>query len=98
MSGLQEILVLVLIVVVLFFLPRLVSRPAQATRPPVRVKPIAGKWRLALFLSAVWLVVAALWLKPWGGNLTLFAGVGALPVLLFWGVVWVLTGFYRRDG
>lgn len=96
MSGLQEILVLVLIVIVLFFLPRMVSRPSPAARPPVRVKPIPGIWRLALFISAVWLIVAALWLKPWRGELTLFAGVGALPVLLFWGGVWVLSGYMRR--
>ncbi|MDJ0804187.1 MAG: hypothetical protein QNI97_15025 [Desulfobacterales bacterium] len=96
MSGLQEILVLVLIVIVLFFLPRLVARPTRTARPPVRVKPIPGKWRLALFASAVWLVVTALWLKPWGGNLILFTGVGALPVLLFWGGVWVLSGYNRR--
>ena len=98
MSGLQEILVLVLIVIVLFFLPRMVSRPAQQapTKPTVQIKQIPGKWRLALFVSAVWLVIAALWLKPWGRNLVLFACVGALPVLIFWGAVWVLAGYTRR--
>jgi hypothetical protein len=97
LSGLQEILVLVLIVIVLFFLPRMVSRPAQqAPKPPVQIKQIPGKWRLALFVSAVWLVIAALWLKPWGGNLALFTCVGALPVLIFWGVVWVRGGYTRR--
>ncbi len=96
MSGLQEILVLVLIVIVLFFLPRMVSRPTRAARPPVQAKPIPGKWRLALFVSAVWLVITALWLQPWAGRPILFAGVGALPVLLFWGWVWVLSGYNRR--
>ena len=99
MSGIQEILVLVLIVIVLFFLPRMVSRPApQNPRPPVQIKQMPGKWRLALFVSAVWLIIAALWLKPWGGNLILFAGAGVFPVLVFWGVVWVVTGYRRRDG
>ncbi len=96
MSGLQEILVLVLIVIVLFFLPRVVSRPAPAPRPPVRVKPIPGKWRLALFVSAAWLVIAALWLQPWAGDLVTFARMGVLPVAAFWGAVWVLSGLKRR--
>ncbi len=96
MSGLQEILVLVLIVIVLFFLPRMVSRPAQVPKPPVQIKQIPAKWRLAVFLSLVWLVVAALWLKPWEGSLVMFAGVGALPVMIFWGAVWVLGGYMRR--
>ncbi len=96
MSGLQEILVLVLIVIVLFFLPRMVSRPAQVPKPPVQIKQIPAKWRLAVFLSLVWLVIAALWLKPWEGSLVMFAGVGALPVMIFWGAVWVLGGYMRR--
>lgn len=98
MSGLQEILVLVIIVIVLFFLPRMVSRPAQVPKPAVQIKQIPGKWRLAVFVSLVWLVVTALWLRPWQGHPVMFAGVGALPVLIFWGAVWVLTGYRRRDG
>ena len=98
MSGLQEILVLIIIVIVLFFLPRMVSRPAQVPKPPVQIKQIPGKWRLAVFLSLVWLVVTALWLEPWQGNPIMFAGVGALPVLLFWGAVWVKMGYTRRKG
>ncbi len=98
MSGLQEILVVVLIVIVLFFLPRVVSRPAQVSRPPVQMKQIPRKWRLAVFVSLVWLVIAALWLKPWAGSPVMYAGVGALPVAVFWGAVWVITGFHRRDG
>ena len=98
MSGLQEILILIIIVIVLFFLPRMVSRPAQVPKPPVEIRQIPGKWRLAVFLSLVWLVVTALWLKPWQGSLVMFAGVGALPVLLFWGCVWVFMGYTRRKG
>jgi hypothetical protein len=98
LSGLQEILVLVIIVIVLFFLPRMVPRPSQAPKPAVQIKQIPGKWRLAVFVSLVWLVVAALWLKPWQGSIVLFAGLGALPILIFWGAVWVITGFKRRDG
>lgn len=98
MSGLQEILVLIIIVIVLFFLPRMVSRPAQVPKPPVQMKQIPGKWRLAVLASLVWLVVTALWLKPWQGHAVMFTGVGALPVLIFWGGVWVVTGYRRRDG
>jgi hypothetical protein len=99
LSGLQEILVLVIIVIVLFFLPRMVSRPAQVPKPPVQIKQIPWKWRLAVFASLVWLVVSALWLKPWEDGPVRFVGVGALPLLVFWGGVWVLAGYKRRrDG
>jgi hypothetical protein len=51
-----------------------------------------------VFVSLVWLVVAALWLKPWQGSIVLFASLGAVPILIFWGAVWVVTGFHRRNG
>ena len=99
MSGLTEILLILLIVVVLFFLPRMVSRPAsQVRRVPSQplMKKISGRWRLAILASVIWLAATVLWLKPWLGNQTLFVGVGAAPVIVGWGVVWVMAGFRRR--
>ena len=99
MSGLTEILLILLIVVVLFFLPRMVSRPASPVRkvpPQPLMKKISGRWRLAILASVIWLVATALWLKPWTGNQTLFVGVGAAPVIVGWGLVWVMAGFRRR--
>jgi len=99
LSGLTEILLILLIVVVLFFLPRMVSRPAsrmrQAPSQPL-MKKISGRWRLAILASVIWLASTALWLQPWAGNQTLFVGIGAAPVIVGWGVVWVMAGFRRR--
>ena len=98
MSGLTEILLILLIVAVLFFLPRVVSRPASRVRPvppqPL-LKKLSGRLRLAILASAVWLAAIALWLQPWADNQILFAGIGAAPVLIGWGGYWVFSG-YRR--
>jgi hypothetical protein len=99
LSGLTEILLILLIVVVLFFLPRMVSRPASPMRKvPAQplLKKMSGRWRLAILASVIWLAAMALWLQPWRGNQTLFVGVGAAPVIVGWGVVWVMAGFKRR--
>jgi hypothetical protein len=77
LSGLTEILLILLIVVVLFFLPRMVSRPASPLRKfPAQplLKKMSGRWRLAILASVIWLAAMTLWLQPWRGNQTLFVG------------------------
>ena len=99
MSGLTEILLILVIVVVLFFLPRMVSRPAtQVRKVPSQplLKKISGRWRLAILASVIWLAAMALWLQPWAGNQTLFVGIGAAPVVVGWGVWWVVSGFKQK--
>lgn len=99
MSGLTEILLILVIVVVLFFLPRMVSRPASPVRNvPAQplMKKISGRWRLAILASVIWLVTTALWLQPWTGNQTLFVGIGAAPVIVGWGTYWVIAGFRKH--
>jgi len=99
LSGLTEILLILLIIVVLFFLPRMVSRSAPAVRmapPQPLLKKLSGRWRLAILASVVWLAATALWLQPWVGNQNLFVGLGAAPVIVGWGVVWVMAGFRKR--
>jgi hypothetical protein len=100
LSGLSEILLILLIVVVLFFLPRMVSRsaPPPVRRPPRQpfMKKITGRWRLAILVSVVWLAAAALWFKPWMGSPTQFVVIGAAPVVVGWGLVWVMAGFRKR--
>ena len=101
MSGLSEILLILIIVIVLFFLPRMVSRSAPPVRkapPRPLVKRLSGRLRLAILASVIWPAAAALWLQPWQGNQLLFVAVGAAPVLVGWGAYWVLAGFrqYRR--
>jgi hypothetical protein len=99
LSGLSEILLILLIVVVLFFLPRMVSRSAPPVRkspPPSLMKRLSGRWRLAILVSVVWLAATALWLQPWAGHQSLFVGIGAAPVIVGWGVYWVMAGFHKR--
>jgi hypothetical protein len=99
LSGFSEILLILIIVIVLFFLPRMVSRPAAPVRRPVRqplLKKISGRWRLAILVSAVWLAATVLWFQPWAGDKTPFVVVGAAPVVVGWGLVWVVAGFRKR--
>ena len=97
MSGIQEILLIVLIIVGLFLLPRLLNRggaePQRATLPGRR---LGGGLRLALFASVLWAAAACLRWRPWEGDVLLFVLIGLGPVALAWGLAWVALGFRKR--
>ena len=101
-SGIQEILVLIIIILLIFFIPRVLSRhqPAQSSRPPINRQGgirLAGRLRFAIVASIAWPLVLAPILRPWqSNNLDLYLYLGIGPVLLGWAIAWVIVGFKKR--
>ena len=96
-SGIQEILVLVIIILAIFFLPRILSREQEKQVPPREPgTALSGKMRLAIAASALWPAVVAALMQPWKDNLPGYIYVGAGPVAIFWIVYWVFTGFRKN--
>ena len=96
-SGIQEILVLVIIILGILFLPRILNRSRQqkaAERRPAAA--LSGKMRLAIAASIFWPALMAAYLQPWRGGLILFIYSGLGPVAFIWIIYWVLTGFRRK--
>ncbi len=95
MSGFQEILVLVAIVVAIVCIPRMTGRRGEvrSARP---LRPLSGKMRLAVAVSVLWPVLLGFFLKPWQNGVERFLYVGAGPVVLGWLVYWVLAGFRKH--
>lgn len=97
MSGFQELLLIAIIVLAIFFIPRLTARnKAQAPlRPAVRRPPrqLSGWLRLAILVSIIWLCGCLLYFRPWLGEYYGFAAVGCLPIVVAWGLRWVLAGY-----
>ena len=93
MTGISEILVLVLLIACILILPRLLKGvPAKPGGSPVPdMKKLSARARLGIVLSLVYPVGAALYLRPWDGHLISFLSVGVFPVLLIWGVVWIVS-------
>jgi hypothetical protein len=101
-SGFQEILLIGLIVLGILFLPRLLDRrhhpPKDSdTNNRSRVR-LTGFMRLAIFVSLGWLVAMAVYFEPWDRPDQKYIIVGTGPVLLFWGLYWIIIGFkkYRK--
>jgi hypothetical protein len=96
-SGIQEILVLVIIILGILFLPRILNR-GQEKRPAVPRPAIvvSGKMRLAIAASVLWPVVMAAFIQPWEKDLFRYISLGVGPVAFIWIIYWVLTGFQKR--
>lgn len=95
MSGLQEILVIVLIIAFILFLPRLTGRSNEKTSKK-SLQTLSGKSRLAITISVIWLLLWTTYFKPWTGELLAFTLVGVCPVIIGWGALWVVDG-YRKN-
>jgi hypothetical protein len=101
-SGFQELLLIVLIVIGIVCLPRLLGRrptpPNDAMAPPPTRFRITGFIRLALFGSMAWILATAVYLEPWTRWDQHYLIVGVGPVLLFWGLIWIISGYrkYRK--
>jgi membrane associated rhomboid family serine protease len=96
-SGIQEILVLVIILLGILFLPRIMNRGQEkkATEPKPTVV-LSGKMRLAVGASIIWPAIMAAYLQPWRSDLILFLYSGPGPVVLAWIIFWVLAGFRSK--
>jgi hypothetical protein len=96
MSGLTEILVLVIVILGVLILPRMMAKSAPTDRIAFRGrrKPhIGGPTRLALLISGIWLAAGALYFHPWKSDPVPFLVFGLGPVLVVWLLKWVFQGF-----
>lgn len=100
MTGIQEILTLILLIVGLILIPRMLGggRPKSPRGKTTRFR-LDGKWRLAIVASLLFPLGVALRFPPWQPEHTIaFTVVGLLPVILGWAGVWILRGFGRPSG
>jgi hypothetical protein len=100
-SGFQEIFVIIIIILAIFFVPRIMGKQQSVNRPlpGYRVKALvnlSGVMRLAIVASAVWPLIMAAMIKPWQGELFLFIFVGVCPVVFAWSAAWVAGGFKKK--
>ena len=65
-SGIQEILVLIIIILGILFLPRILNRGGE--KPSGPVKPalvLTGRMRLGIAFSVLWPLLTAAYFQPW---------------------------------
>jgi hypothetical protein len=95
-SVIQEILVLVIIILAIFFLPRILSRGQDKQLAVQKSAVLSGKIRLAVTASVLWPAAIAAIMKPWQKNLIPYLYLGGGPVAVTWLIYWVWTGFKKK--
>ncbi|MEN8212343.1 MAG: hypothetical protein ABFR31_11545, partial [Thermodesulfobacteriota bacterium] len=66
MTGINEILVLVLLIACILILPRMFKEaPAKEVSSSKKFKNLSAKIRFSIVLTLAYPIVAALYLKPW---------------------------------
>jgi hypothetical protein len=97
-SGIQEILLIALIVLGIFLVPRMLKPLPPPPIAMLRRPALKFSWRLrlAIILSLLWPVACALYFKPWQQDLTAFATLGIGPVVIGWSLKWVLAGIKNK--
>ena len=94
MPGSSELLIIIAIVVLIFFIfPVIRKAPA---RKSTSGQVIPGKTRLAIVASIVWTALFAISMEPWKGEVLKFIYVGVAPIALSWAIAWVMAGFKKE--
>jgi len=93
----QEILLLIVIALALFYFPRL-RAGKTVTREVAKMPALTGWMRLAILVTLLWVAGLAAVIKPWDKNLLLYLYTAIAPAFIFWGGAWVFSGYkkYRR--
>lgn len=98
MTGISEILVLVLLIACILILPRLFKgEPDKKVSSSKKVKNFSAKLRFNIVLTLAWPVSMALYLKPWDDHLILFISYGVAPVIFIWAIIWIMAGKKKRQ-
>ncbi|MBU8848584.1 MAG: hypothetical protein KOO64_03520 [Desulfobacterales bacterium] len=93
MTGISEILVLVLLIACILILPRLFKgEPVKKRSSSEKLKRLPAKIRFGIVLTLVYPMIMAFYLKPWNENVLSYLSYGVIPVFLVWAVVWIISG------
>ncbi|MBU8910268.1 MAG: hypothetical protein KOO65_03260 [Desulfobacterales bacterium] len=93
MTGISEILVLVLLIACILILPRLFKgEPVKKSSSSEKLKRLPAKIRFGIVLTLVYPMIMAFYLKPWNENVLSYLSYGVIPVFLVWAVVWIISG------
>ena len=100
MSGIQEVLVVIVIFLAILLLPRITTRqPGAAVPQPLLRHPnlsLSGRMRLAIAASLFWPTLTAAFIQPWQGKWLTYIYVGLAPVITAWCGWWVMRGYRKR--
>lgn len=93
MTGISEVLVLILLICGILILPRMLKPAPKQTASALKTQQGLStmKLRAGIVFSLLYIIVLTLFIKPWQGQIVLFVSAGILPVALAWSLVWIFS-------
>lgn len=99
-AGIQELLLLIIIVMAIILLPRMTAtgrgRPQMKPVRQLRLPVYTGRQRLAIVMTLLWPAAMGLYLAPWQNGWKQFLLIGLGPPAVAWSAAWVAAGFKDR--
>lgn len=95
MTGISEVLVLILLICGILILPRMLKPAPKSAAGPGKPGVLGMKMRAGIVVSLIFPILTALVMKPWQDGLILYLSIGVLPVALAWGLAWILAAQRR---
>ena len=98
MTGVAEILILILLIVAVLILPGLLKPSAGASKNKRnRLSRLTPVVRAGIILTLVYPIGTCLYFRPWeDGQLVRFLSYGIFPVCLAWSAVWIISGRQKK--
>jgi len=97
LTGISEILILVLLIVGILILPRFFKgEPDKKSSSTNKLKKLSPKMRLSIVVTLIYPIAMALYLRPWNQGLILFISFGIIPVFLAWAIFWITAGNKKK--
>jgi hypothetical protein len=96
-TGISEILVLVLLIACILILPRLFKGESDKKASSAKkIKTLSAKSRFSIVLTLTYPLLMALYLKPWEDNLIIYLSFGVAPLFIAWAIVWIAAGIKNK--
>ena len=96
MPGINEIVLVIVIVIALFFYGKKSKRGPSMISVFSPKEKLGGWRRLSIVASILWPVFIGIYLEPWRNNPLHFIYFGIMPVAVAWGIAWVLEGYKKE--
>ncbi len=92
MTGISEILVLILLITGILILPRMFKPAPKTSAKQSGPRSLGMKMRAGIVASILYPLICTLIMPPSQENIILLLSIGLLPVVVAWALTWILAG------
>ncbi len=98
MASITEILTLVVIIVGILILPKMFRQDEKkSSKKEFSINSLSVIVRFGIIISILIPIISALVFLLWKQDLILFILFGVIPLIVWWGLYWMISGFKNKE-